>query len=306
MSSSIKYTKLTEIDHTLHRPDTFIGSVKRQARDDEWVVDEEGSGIVKKSVTYSDGLIRIFMEIISNVIDNKWRSEQMGLQCKIIKVSIDTETGETQITNDGNTIPIELKEDDKYLPEMIFGQFRVSSNYNDDEKRKTSGRNGLGSKVCNIFSKEFVFSTVDRHTQKSYKQTWKDNMKSCSKPTIRSGIKKAPYTTIKYTPDFKRFGQDGYTQDDMAVIKKYVYDVSVLTGIQASFNGHKVPIKKLMDYAKLHSQEEPHKEYLLIESKDTQVVVSGGGRGWMRSVLPSIFCKWNKDSTGWMRSKEMA
>ena len=128
MSSSIKYTKLTEIDHTLHRPDTFIGSVKRQARDDEWVVDEEGSGIVKKSVTYSDGLIRIFMEIISNVIDNKWRSEQMGLQCKIIKVSIDTETGETQITNDGNTIPIELKEDDKYLPEMIFGQFRVSSN----------------------------------------------------------------------------------------------------------------------------------------------------------------------------------
>ena len=39
---------------------------------------------------------------------------------------------------------------------MIFGHLLTSSNYNDDQKKVTGGRNGYGAKICNIFSKKFV------------------------------------------------------------------------------------------------------------------------------------------------------
>ena len=111
MPSTVTYKELSEIEHTLHRPDTFIGSVRRTEHKSEWVAENDGNSIVQRDVTYSDGLLRIFMEIISNVIDNKWRSEQMGIKCGVIKVKIDLESGKTSITNDGNTIPIELKDE---------------------------------------------------------------------------------------------------------------------------------------------------------------------------------------------------
>ena len=34
-----------------------------------------------------------------------------------------------------------------YIPEMIFGNLLTSSNYDDDEKKVTGGRNGYGAKV---------------------------------------------------------------------------------------------------------------------------------------------------------------
>ena len=55
-------------------------------------------------------------------------------------------------------------ESNVHLPEMLFGQLMTSSNYNDDEKRVTSGRNGLGTKSVNIFSTQFTVDT----TQKKY------------------------------------------------------------------------------------------------------------------------------------------
>jgi DNA topoisomerase II len=39
-----------------------------------------------------------------------------------------------------------------YVPEMIFGHLLTSSNYDDDEKKVTGGRNGYGAKLANIFS----------------------------------------------------------------------------------------------------------------------------------------------------------
>ena len=38
-----------------------------------------------------------------------------------------------------------------YVPELIFGHLLTSSNYDDDEKKTTGGRNGYGAKLANIF-----------------------------------------------------------------------------------------------------------------------------------------------------------
>ena len=53
-----------------------------------------------------------------------------------------------------------------YVPEMIFGHLLTSSNYNDDEKKVTGGRNGYGAKLTNIFSKKFTVETASKSNGK--------------------------------------------------------------------------------------------------------------------------------------------
>lgn len=57
-----------------------------------------------------------------------------------------------------------------YVPEMIFGTLLTSSNYNDDQRKVTGGRNGYGAKLCNIFSKKFVLETSCKEYKKKFKQ----------------------------------------------------------------------------------------------------------------------------------------
>ena len=39
--------------------------------------------------------------------------------------------------------------------ELVFGHLLTSSNYDDQQKKITGGRNGLGAKLTNIFSKKY-------------------------------------------------------------------------------------------------------------------------------------------------------
>jgi DNA topoisomerase-2 len=57
-----------------------------------------------------------------------------------------------------------------YVPELIFGTLLTSSNYNDDQKKVTGGRNGYGAKLCNIFSSEFTIETSSSESGKMFKQ----------------------------------------------------------------------------------------------------------------------------------------
>ena len=63
-----------------------------------------------------------------------------------------------------------------YVPELIFGTLLTSSNYNDDDKKVTGGRNGFGAKLTNIFSKKFEIECADSKRRKLYRQTYKSNM----------------------------------------------------------------------------------------------------------------------------------
>ena len=59
--------------------------------------------------------------------------------------------------NNGKGIPIEVHKEHKvHIPSMIFGEMMTSSNYDDNEKKVTGGRNGFGAKLCNIFSQSFT------------------------------------------------------------------------------------------------------------------------------------------------------
>ena len=145
-SKKLEYNELDMHEHVLKRPDTYIGSVRKE-NSIKYISDPNNLyKIISKEVKSSEGLLRIFIEIISNAIDNVWRSKEKDIKCTSIKVNIDKKTGLTVIWNDGYTIPIEKNEQTGlYNPDMIFGKLLTGSNYNDDENRLTSGRNGLGS-----------------------------------------------------------------------------------------------------------------------------------------------------------------
>ena len=87
-----------------------------------------------------------------------------------------------------------------YVPELIFGHLLTSSNYNDNEKKVTGGRNGYGAKLCNIFSSEFIVETADKVNGLKYTQVFRNNMSSRDKPIIKENKLGEQYTKITFTP----------------------------------------------------------------------------------------------------------
>lgn len=249
-----QYQKLTQLEHIIRRPDTYIGSVE-QTTETMWVFDSETSQMKLRRVSFVPGLYKIFDEILVNAADNKQRDPKM----KQIKVVVDREKGEISVENDGAGIPIEIHKKEKiYIPEMIFGHLLTGSNYDDDEAKTTGGRNGYGAKLCNIFSTEFTLETQDSNTGKRYKQTWTDNMGKAGKAKITSS-KSTDFTRVTFTPDYKRFNMDGIDDDFEALVKRRVYDMAgTLKGVKVSLNGTviKMNFKSYIEmYAKAITKE---------------------------------------------------
>lgn len=144
-----KYSKMDPLDHILHRSDTYVGST-RPRKVDDYVSSAEDFKITKESIEYSPAILRIYVEPLSNAIDNVSRSSKTKTKCTTIKINVDKETGKTSIWNDGMSISIEMDKDQNcYNHTLIFGHLLTSSNYDDSEDRyDISGRNGLGVKLC--------------------------------------------------------------------------------------------------------------------------------------------------------------
>lgn len=263
----ISYEKMDPITHIHKRPDMYLGTLKPKIHDPEWVF-EDGKMTLRKEPKYSDGLWRIFLEPISNVVDNAWRSRQTGTECKKIKVDIDPETAEITIWNDGQFIPIEINEQTKmYNPELIFGNLLTSSNYNDEEERLSSGRNGLGVKLTNVFSKNFSIECGDG--EKIYKQTWTGHMRKVSKPKIKNK-KNTGFTCISFVPDLELFGMEKLDSIIIGLFKKTCVDMSMVTNIPILLNGVKIHIKSLKDYALLYPQKDEKPLFINWNNNDIQ------------------------------------
>lgn len=275
------YKSLDQRTHVLHRPDMYIGSIKNTPVEYYGAVKNEDSIIItRKTGIINPGLHRIFVEVISNCIDNVWRSSDKETPCTKIKVNIE-ENGLITVWNDGMTIPIEINEETGvYNPELIFGRLLTSSNYNDDEERMTSGRNGIGVKACNIFSKEFTIKTFDPETESQYVQTWTNNMSEKTKPRITSPKQKTGYTQISFIPDFEKFGLEKISSDMMELFLKNVIDTAMITGVSVFYNDQKVSVKNLKDYARLYDDVNS----ISLETKDTETVLAENSSGVWNAI----------------------
>lgn len=248
------YQKLSQVEHIILRPDTYIGSTER-TETQMWVFNKEKSLMEFKKVKLVPGFYKIFDEILVNAADNKQRDKSMSH----IKVSINREAGEISVENDGKGIPIEMHETERvYIPELVFGHLLAGSNFDDAEKKTVGGRNGFGAKLCNVFSTEFTLECQDSVNGKRYKTTWRDNMSRMDKPKITSN-KTKDFVRVTFKPDFKKFGMDGIDDDTESVLYRRVYDLAgTVEGVKVHLNGEhlKVGFKKYCEmYAKSIAQE---------------------------------------------------
>ncbi len=240
-----KYKVLDHISHIILRPQTYIGSNKPHLSN-RWIF-EDGK-MSQKEITFVPSFIKIFDEIITNSVDEHKRNSKLDK----VEVIVDKKSGKISIKDNGG-IPVQIhKEHNKYVPEVIFGNLMSGSNYDDTEDRVVAGTNGYGSKLTNVFSKQFSISTCDG--KKSFSQTFSNNMRDRTEPTIKNS--KINHTQISYLPDYEKFGLQSLDDNHFELIKKRVVDVAGCNpDIQVFFNGEEIKIKSFEDYVKYFKKD---------------------------------------------------
>ncbi len=284
---------LNPFQHALKRPDTYIGSVKTD-KAERYYIDPDDRTVKSKIMYFNNGLFNIVREILSNAIDNVWRSH--GTDNPVNKIIFNVfnpyennnnsyynlDYGMIVIENDGHTIPVLKKEYkvldtrtgeeitiEKYPGEVFFGEMFSGTNYDDDEVRKTSGRNGMGAKAANVFSTKFVVDHADSFDNKRFIQTYTENATTRTKPSVRKYSKNKGYTRISLVPDYEYFkftkydieerdniqdieiGDYGISKDLYNVFNLYAYEVAMITKVPVIFNGDRIVVKSLEQFAKM-------------------------------------------------------
>lgn len=247
-----KYQKKTDKEHVLDNPDTYIGSIEL-VQNKDWVYNTENQSINLTSHEYIPGLYKLFDECLVNARDHVIRCQTKENPVTYIHISID-DGGIITVTNDGAGIDIvEHPEYKMYIPEMIFGHLRTSTNYDKSEKKIVGGKNGFGVKLVFIWSEWGTIETVDQTRKLKYEQQFYDNLDNIGKPKITKCSKK-PYTTIRFKPDYKRLGIPGLSCDMKALLYRRVYDMAAVTPkkIKVKLNDSIVTVKDFQQYVSLY------------------------------------------------------
>jgi len=253
------YKKKELREHIYTIPDMWIGGIEKDTIP-MWIYNDETNKIVFNDITFVPGFYKLFDEALVNARDHQVENKA----CNLIKVNVNKEEGWISVMNNGSGIPVAMHSEYKmWVPEFIFGELMTSSNY-DRKGKTTGGKNGVGIKVVNIFSKKFIIETVCTKNKKKYTQEFRDNMTVKDKPIIKDiGKEDKAYTKVTYYPDYERFSMKGLSNDIVHLMKKRTYDMSACTrpDVKVYFNDELVKVKKFQDFIKLHYDKEPNMVY---------------------------------------------
>ena len=176
------------------------------------------------------------------------------------------------------------KEHNVYVPTLIFGHLLTGSNFDDDEKKTTGGRNGYGAKLANIFSTKFVIECLDSEQGLKFTQVFRNNMHTAEDPIVKKCTsaekKKGDYTKITFRPDLKKFGMKTLDDDAVSLISKRAYDIAGSMAMKGGkklsvyLNGEKVPVKDFKSYLALFDGIESPSAYESMDNFEVGVAVS--------------------------------
>jgi DNA topoisomerase-2 len=263
-----QYQQKTDKQHILENPDTYIGSVELVDAN-LWICNDDTNSLKKiglKQLEYIPGLYKLFDEGVVNCRDHVIRMIQKSITNTVpdhrcvsyIDISI-TDDGTIIMENDGDGIDVaKHPEYQIWIPEMIFGHLRTSTNYNQEEKRIVGGKNGFGFKLVLIWSTYGKVETVDHIRGLKYTQEFHNNLENMSEPIIKSVKSAKPYTRVSFKPDYARLGlTDGLTPDMIALFRKRVCDIAGVTDhshkkIKVTFNGEVIPVRNFQQYVDLY------------------------------------------------------
>lgn len=222
---------LSEIEHVLHRPGMYVGDTTIGTHD-KWVMN--GGQIEKKKVKVVPAFLKLFDEIISNCIDEGFRTDFKF--ANEIKVRVD-DNGKITIEDNGRGIPVVETETEKTQAELAFTNLRAGANFDDGVGNVSIGTHGLGSTLVNILSKKFLAHTDDG--KKHLRLECKNNMSDIDVEITKTKGTKG--TSVSYFADFDRLGMKSVDADHMSLIEKRVTDLAVcFDKIKFKFNGRLV------------------------------------------------------------------
>ena len=169
------------------------------------------------------------------------------------------------------------KEHKCYVPTLIFGHLLTGSNFDDDEKKTTGGRNGYGAKLANIFSTEFTVECLDSENGLKFTQVFRNNMHDKDEPVVKKAtkaeVKKGDYTKITFRPDLKRFRMDRLDDDTVGMLSKRAYDIAGTMAnkegkkLSVYLNGSKLPVKDFRSYLGLFDGVTPPAAYEKVDER---------------------------------------
>jgi DNA topoisomerase II len=257
-----KYQKKNDKEHILDNPDTYIGSIE-SVDSVTYIYDSDEKKIIEKNINYIPGLYKLFDEGIVNSRDHVIRMNEQLKQSKnkqdiinpVTNINITiSEDGIITIMNDGDGIDVQMHPEHKvWIPELVFGHLRTSTNYDKSEKKIVGGKNGFGFKLVLIWSTWGRIETIDHNKGLKYTQEFKNNLDEICKPSIQK-CKNKPYTKVMFKPDYKRLGIERLTPDMIALMERRIYDIAAITNkdIKVRYNGTLVPVKSFPSYIDLY------------------------------------------------------
>jgi len=218
-----------------------------------------------KTVKYAPAWHKIIDECIVNALDHIIRTGKVTT----IKISFD-KTGRVRVYNDGPGIDVVIHKEASeklkktvYLLELIFGHLFQGSNRVRAADSIIGGTNGLGAKLANCFSAEFIAETSTG--SKYMVKRWRNHMSQPEDPIIVDLThpnnldydRTHPHTKVSFMPDYtglfgyERFGDAEYNElvgiVRMRAALASVYANHAQKGINVWFNDELLPFKTAAD-----------------------------------------------------------
>ncbi len=263
----------TTIEDAIREKDWAAGS-SSQMDTHEFIIDAQGHGQYKP-MRFPPALWKIIDEIVVNALDHLVRCSRTSTPVTFIKVNID-KAGKIRITNSGPGIEIEVHKvaterlgQETWVPTLVFGTAFQGMNRKQALDSIIGGTNGLGGKITNLCSVEFVVETV--HEGRHFIQRWRDHKTITEPPTItqvdalRGRLPEdrlRPHTTVSFIPDYTT--QFGYESFDEALyetlcdlIRTRMYFAAAYANYPTQhsadvyFNDVKIPVKSIKDIASI-------------------------------------------------------
>lgn len=280
--SADEYQQLSDIEHVLLRHDMYLGPIDRIARSAN-CLDAATQQIQQKQIYHSKAQEQTFKEILGNAGDNVLRSRQAGFDPFQVEIVMNHDW--VTVKNYGRHIAVDINsQTGKWAPEMIFGNMKAGSNFDDTIVRLFIGKNGIGAKATNIFSRAFRIRCADPDRQLLYEQLWENNMTVCHEPVI-TPYSGPGFTEVSYLLDFARFGVQSFDQEALEIYGAHAASLSYVCQVPVLFNGQQYQVQSLVDYASMFfpvsrttsiTYQDPHGTYdlCLIDTPDAGVSIS--------------------------------
>ena len=199
LSLEEKYTSMNEIEHILAKSGMYIGSIYGEIIKSNLYKPDINKIVEINTVLYNAGLVKLFDEVFTNSIDERRRKSKLY---DITQIDVKIFKSGKVIIKDNGGIPVKIhKVFKEYLPKVLFGQLRTSSNYT--EERDGAGINGIGAKIANIYSSNFKLTTSDGI--KKIELGWRNNMQECYLEKVTKSNNEEHFSIFEFDIELFRF-----------------------------------------------------------------------------------------------------